>query len=216
MSLKGVLSHPSAYFYLRQLFTLGLPYQQLVDEFGLSDPMARIVDIGCGPADILRYFRKQRPQAAYLGIDMSERYLRQAHLRAIEKDMDARFEKLDLSRLESHVDIAEQFTAMLEQFAPDRGLLLGVIHHLNDHTVLTTLDLLGQVESLQRVFTWDVVMCPRRRVNNFLARHDRGGFVRNVAGYEDLLQKSGWKIQRMFWTRPGLKAIDYINFELAR
>jgi SAM-dependent methyltransferase len=43
----------------------------------------RIADLGCGPSDILRFLDPNTKPLFYLGIDMSDRYLKYAHARAI-------------------------------------------------------------------------------------------------------------------------------------
>jgi hypothetical protein len=214
--VKQWLSNPTFYHYARQVMTLGLPFRRFVREFGLDDPTARVADLGCGPVDLLRYLTPDKRPAMYLGLDVSDRYLNDARRRAASLNMPSTFEAFDLTRLadsESHcAAVAEKLTAG----RVDRALLLGVLHHIDDHSALATLETLSRVPTLQRVFTWDVLITPGRNLNNFLARHDRGEFVRTEAAYDALLNRSVWRVGRKFWTRPGLAAVKYLHYELVR
>ena len=214
--MKRFLSHPTFYHYARQVMTLGLPLKQFVRQFGLDDPSARVADLGCGPVDLLRYLSPEKRPAFYLGLDVSDEYLDYARRRAAKLQMPATFEAFDLTRLADSETHRAAVAEKLSTAQADRALLLGVLHHIDDASALSTLETLSRVPTLQRVFTWDVLIAPGRRINNYLARNDRGTFVRTEAQYDALLAKSAWRVGRKFWTHPGLAAVDYLHYELVR
>ena len=196
--------------------TLGIPFKQFVREFGLDNPAARVADIGCGPVDLLRYLTPQNRPAYYVGVDQSEAYLDRARQRAASVGLPATFEQMDLEHLTGSAELRSHLLGLIGQHSCTQAMLLGVLHHIGDDDAVATLSLLREAESVQRVFTWDIVIRPGRGINNLLARNDRGQHVREEAGYVHVIERSGWKIGRTFWTHPGLSAIDYLHYELVR
>ena len=69
-----LLSKPGMYHYLRQGLTGGMPFRRWIDLYGFNDPHHGSWDLGCGPADMLRYIGSPLPEF-YLGVDLSTPYL---------------------------------------------------------------------------------------------------------------------------------------------
>lgn len=208
----NLLASPTGYHCLRQILTGGMPFRRWVDLYGLSSPDERVADLGCGPADILRYVAPGRRPGFYLGIDASDVYLDAARRRAARAGVPATFHRMDLS----DDSIRPQLVSLLERHRITRVLLLGVIHHIDDAAALRTLDLVASVPGVRSLVTIDVVHLPGHRINNWLCARDRGRFVRDQAGYDVLAARSAWPRHRKFWTSPGLWPIKYLHYEFSK
>ena len=136
-------------------------------------PKARILDVGCGPADVV----SRLGDVSYLGIDHNPKYIETAR---------ARFG----SRAEFHCwDVTDTRLTALGKF--DIVLMLGVLHHLTDgeiHTMLqhasTTLKPGG------RLITFDcAVDRGQHPIARILARLDRGRYARTTDRYRELISK---------------------------
>ena len=211
-----LLSNPSLYHYLRQIMTGGMPFRRWVDLYGLTDPAQRIADIGSGPSDILRYLDARSKPEFYLGIDISEPYLRTGEARARRLGLDAGFVRMDLDALPSDADVKAELAATLEAHKITRVLLLGVLHHIGDESARAILDLTRGVSTIDSVMTSDVVYLPQRRLNNLLCDWDRGAFVRDEPAYDALVQTSGWATVEKTFTWPGLSFIRYIHYSFSK
>ena len=213
---KRFLNHPSIYFWARHVAMLGLPFRQWVRLYGLDDPAQRVGDIGCGPADILRYVARERLPSRYVGVDVSEVYLDRAKLRAKRCGVDAEFVQIDLTLLNDDPATRRALTEVLHNNRVSRVLLLGIIHHIDDESSLRLFDLLAGVPTIQTIVTQDVVMIDDARINNAYARRDRGQFVRDVPSYLRLFKNAKWHVSRTDWTSPGLWPVKYVHFTLER
>ena len=211
-----LLATPTCYHYLRQVLTGGMPFRSWVDLYGLSSPEQRVADLGCGPADILRYVKADRRPAFYLGVDVSGRYLDAARRRAARAGVPADFVQMDLSRAAIDLPFREALVRLLEQHRITRVLLLGVLHHVDDEAALRTLDLVASASGVRSLVTIDVVYLPNERVNNWLCARDRGRHVRDEAGYDALAARCAWPRHRKFWTSPNLRFIKYLHYDFSK
>jgi hypothetical protein len=211
-----LLSNPGLYHYLRQILTGGMPFDRWVELYGLDDPAERIADIGCGPSDVLRYVDRGSRPDFYVGIDLSQRYLDVAEKRARRLDLDSEFIRMDLDRLYTDAALQRELTETLEKHRITRVLLLGVLHHISDDACLATLNLAHEVATVDSVVTSDVLYLPGRTLNNLLCDWDRGGFVRDEQGYDDLVRSSSWPSHRKAFTHPGFSFITYVHYLLSR
>lgn len=210
--LHPLLSHPLLYHYMRQVISLGLPFRAWAKEYGLTGAPERIADIGCGPADILRYVKKDSRPEYYLGLDMSERYLDAARQRASRIGLDSKFIAMDLERLPTDEALRRDVIDLLEEHRITRVLLLGVVHHIDDESALTTLNLIHSAPTVQTLVTQDVVYLPGRWLNNKFCDWDRGEFVRDEPGFDALAERSDWPRFTKSWTSPGLWPIRYNHY----
>ena len=217
MSLKaGLLADPRLYHHLRQVMTGGMPFRRWVPLYGLDDPTERVADIGCGPADILRYLDATSLPAFYLGVDLSARYLQVAEQHARRLSLPSRFVRADLDLLPSDAVIQKEVTDLLDELRITRVLLLGVIHHISEDAAIATLDLAHAAPSVRTVVTADVVYVPDGTLNNLLCDWDRGGHVQDEQGYDDLVRRSEWPHAEKTFTSPGFSFIRYIHYRLSK
>lgn len=127
--LRSVLSNPLIYEFVQRIFGGPSGRQEIVDRFIRPEKGDRVLDIGCGPAGLLRCM----PDVHYVGYDPSARYIEQARATFGERGqfVTGRFGKDDV--------------AAHERF--DIALLMGVLHHLDDDEAS---DLAGLLRSALR------------------------------------------------------------------
>jgi SAM-dependent methyltransferase len=213
---KGILSNATLYHHARHLVTGGLPFLQWTELYGLTDTNQRVADLGCGPADILRYLSSGRRPAFYLGVDISEKYLQAARQRSDACGIDAELIPMDLSRLPTDAEVQRRIVKLLEQHRITRVLLLGVLHHIDDASALQTLNLVESVRTVQTMITQDVIRVPGSWINNRYCDMDRGGYIRDEAGYDTLISGSDWPRHCKFWSSPKLPFLRYVHYELSK
>jgi SAM-dependent methyltransferase len=145
--------------------------RRFVDEFVRPFVSATVLDIGCGPADILAYL----PEVNYFGFDISDAYIARANSRFGElgKFQCKALTSADLEKMPSF----------------DIVLLLGVLHHLDDEVAMGVLHLANQALRPEgRLLTFDPCF---EQGQNFIARFligiDRGQNVRTQVGYASLV-----------------------------
>ena len=171
--LRSILSNPWMYALSQELFGASKVRKHFVADFVRPRSGDHVLDIGCGPAEIIDHL----PVADYWGFDISPAYIHQAQ----KKYGNAgHFFCKELT--------AEDLTA-LPKF--DIALAIGVLHHLDDRTALTLLDLARQaLKPGGRLITLDPCFEPGQ---NPLARifisWDRGQNVRTREGYKALVAK---------------------------
>lgn len=168
--VRAVLSHPLVYSAFQSLMGAHQARQGYVREFIRPFPGMKVLDIGCGPADILAYL----PGVAYTGFDISPDYIDRA------RERFGSLGRFECKLLES---------ADLASLAPfDVVLASGVLHHLDDRTADDVISLACQALAPGgRFLTIDPCLEPGQNpIARFLIRQDRGQNVRERSGYEAL------------------------------
>ena len=159
--IRSVLSLASVYRFAQRAIGADAFRETLASEVLNVDEGDRILDIGCGTADILDHL----PDVEYLGFDSSDRYVEAARERFGDR---GRF----VTAVPTDVD---------DTFG-DRTLVMaiGVLHHLDDETAHEALELAsnalrpgGTFVSVDPTLTDD-----QHAVARFLIQRDRGQFVR--------------------------------------
>lgn len=165
--IRAILSHPFIY----SSFQLMMGARKFWQDFAATSigpfPGMKILDIGCGPADILAYL----PEVDYWGFDISEKYIKHARTKF---DGRGNFQCKTLQP----TDLAQ-----LPLF--DVVLVLGVLHHLDDLTAKSIMQLAYQALKPGGILlTIDPCLEPaQNRIARFLICHDRGQNVRDEGGY---------------------------------
>jgi len=133
----------------------------------------KILDIGCGTADILKYL----PQVDYCGFDMNEKYIHSAIKRFGNR---GRFICKKISK-----DIIQQ----LPEF--DIVMANGILHHLNDDGVLQLLGIArSALKPEGRFFTLDGCYADNQfPIARYFLKIDRGKYIRTKEGYSALVSK---------------------------
>jgi SAM-dependent methyltransferase len=165
--LRGILSSPAFYATFQTLMGATSFRKRFVSEFVRPFSGCSLLDVGCGPADILAYL----PDVDYWGFDISNAYIEQARTRFGHR---GKFYCQEL--LQSDVERMPSF---------DIVLALGLLHHLDDE-VATSFMMLAY-EALKpggRLITVDpCIELGQNPIARFLVSNDRGQNVRDKAGY---------------------------------
>ncbi|MCK1313396.1 class I SAM-dependent methyltransferase [Bradyrhizobium sp. 23] len=145
--------------------------QRMVDMFMRPPATGRILDLGCGPADVLHQLP---PQCEYTGID--------ANARHIEAAIAAHGSRGTF--------LCGDFSLARQQQSKgfDLVIMLGLLHHLSDDEALTALRLADDLLAPRgRVFTLDPCRAPGQHpIARFLINRDSGQAVRDEPGYRGL------------------------------
>lgn len=126
-----------------------------------------VLDIGCGPADILAYL----PDVEYWGFDVSHAYIQRARLLYGDR---GKFQCKTL--VDTDIEKMPLF---------DVVLALGLLHHLDDEDAVNVLRLAYKaLKPGGRLVTVDPCRDPDQNViARFLISNDRGQNVRDESGY---------------------------------
>lgn len=171
---RKLLAIPAAYKSLQNMLGGRRSAERLVYEIIRIRPGDRILDIGCGPAELLRYM----PDVDYWGVDASEDYIAAAkathgargHFRVGEVRPDTS---------------AQDFAAM---GTFDKVLAIGLLHHLDDTQATALLRAAARIlKPGGAVFTFDNVFIPDQNpIARTLIAMDRGQHVRKTEQYRTL------------------------------
>jgi len=149
----------------------------------------RILDIGCGPADILEYLP---PSVRYTGFDASPEYIEAARERFGQRG----------SFFCDRVD--EGVAQRVGRF--DIAIASGVLHHLDDAEAVSLFRIAREALVPEgRLITLDGCYTPEQSsIARYLVSKDRGEHVRPARAYEDLARE----------VFPGVKA--FVRHDLMR
>lgn len=171
--LRAILSSAAVYDFLQDALGSTRARRILVADYLHPKPGQRVLDIGCGTADMVRFM----PAVEYFGFDPNPAYVKTANERATSYSAHA------------HVFCDRVSTATVAQHGPfDLVMSIFVLHHLDDgeaqqlfRTAYDTLKPGG------RIITADPAFAPGQSpIARFLLERDRGLHVRDEAGYRKL------------------------------
>ncbi|MCC7075139.1 MAG: class I SAM-dependent methyltransferase [Deltaproteobacteria bacterium] len=168
--LRRVLNDPRIYVVTQRLLTSEARTRRWVDEILRPRAGQRVLDIGCGPADLLRFL----PAVVYVGFDSSAEYIAAARARFGTR---GRFE---------HARVDEAALEDLGLF--DLVIARGVLHHLDDTEAEQLFRLARRaLRPAGRVVTLDACWAEGQHpLARMLIARDRGQNVRDAAGYRAL------------------------------
>lgn len=170
--LRSILSNPKIYNASQLIMGAKKGRTTFASEFVRARPMDRVIDFGCGTAEILDYL----PSIEYFGFDVSRDYIQSAQMRFGER---AHFE----CRM-----ITKNDAPYLPKF--DIALAIGVLHHMDAEVANAMLRTAFSVlKKGGRLVTIDPCYDPNQSVlARFLVSRDRGQNVRDLAGYSSLAE----------------------------
>ncbi|WP_303316221.1 class I SAM-dependent methyltransferase [Flavivirga abyssicola] len=133
-------------------------------------PNQKILDIGCGPGDILDFL----PEVHYFGIDLDNNYIEKAKKKYQNRGTFICSGVTDFTLPE------------LESF--DIVIASGVLHHLNDEECIKLFEIaFAAIKPNGRVITYDGCYVENQNViSKAFLKLDRGKFVRTKIEYERL------------------------------
>jgi SAM-dependent methyltransferase len=170
MMLRDVLAKPQVYILFARLIGATYGRRIYIERHIKPRKGDRILDIGCGPADIL----DSLPQVDYHGFDLSEEYIASARQRFGSR---------------GHFHVEKVNIDLLKKYAGfDLVLATGVLHHLNDAEATDLFRVAkAALKPTGRLITLDGCFAEgQSRVARHLLSRDRGKYVRNQAGYVEL------------------------------
>jgi SAM-dependent methyltransferase len=169
--LRSILTHPWAYKTLQTAVGAGKFRRYFIDHYVRPQPGERILDIGCGPGEIMPYLPAG---VEYVGYDISPDYIAFAKERFPGRGefYAAPFQESELARHQPF----------------DTAIVIAVLHHLDDGEARNLLALLKRaVRPGGRIITADLVSIPGQNpVAQFMVDWDRGQNVREAARYAAL------------------------------
>lgn len=196
-----ILGHPFVYHHVRPL-VVGIDYTRQYDALaaGADD---RILDIGCGGGDALRYLERFE---VYRGFDTDDVAISFAKERPEAGAANVEFEAALVT------------PAIFESIRPTRVMMNGLLHHLDDGSAIDLLRMCSSTPSVERIVTNDTVFLKGEPLNNLLARLDRGRFVRSVEGFRDLAVRAGLTIaeEELVRSHPTRGIAQYLVMVLTR
>lgn len=192
-----VLESPRVYQRVKALVSNQDTMDRYVDEFVRPTPAMRILDVGCGTADILDHLP---PDVDYTGYDLNPRYIEQAQ--------------------ERHGDRGRFFCAKVGEAADDEQgsfdlvLATALLHHLDDEAAADLArSALRQLRPGGEFVTLDAVFHKGQHpIAWLMARIDRGGAVRSPEGYRALLEPHFDHVEAVLTT--DLLPIPYSHFSM--
>lgn len=169
--IRSIFSSPRVYDGFQNLMGASRMRQELVNDFIRPTPGMRLLDIGCGTAEILGFLPED---VHYWGYDISPRYIDAAQLRFGTRG-HFHCGPLDAQQLDQ-----------LPQF--DLVIATGVLHHLDDGEASGLFELAKHALTRDgRVVTIDPCLAPGQNpIARFLIANDRGQNVRDAAAYREL------------------------------
>jgi SAM-dependent methyltransferase len=172
MDLRSILGWPAVYSAFRCL--VGGNLREYVDTYINARPGDRVLDIGCGPGDILKIL----PEVDYLGVDISEQYIASARARYGSR---GRFECKAV-----HDVVVE------EPSSYDLVMANGVIHHLDDDEAIRLFEhARDALKPGGRLVTGDPCFVDGQSpVARWIVRKDRGKYVRTRDAYLGLASRA--------------------------
>lgn len=165
-SIRSVLAIPAVYRLWASVAGGPACIKTLVEQHIKPETDARILEIGCGPGNLLPYL----PQSGYLGFDISSEYIEQARNRFPNAQFICdRVSKFSLPQIGSF----------------DVTIAIGIVHHLDDSEARQLFQIAydalrpgGKLVTLDGVLTRDQSAAARW----FLSK-DRGEYVRYADEY---------------------------------
>lgn len=169
--VRSLLSHPALYTLFQKMLGAHAVRTALVEQFIRPQQGMAVLDIGCGPADILDYL----PTVRYWGYDISDEYIRQA-----ESKYEGR------GHFQCKI-LTEDDLSQLPSF--DVVLAVGVLHHMDDDVARGLFDLAHKsLKKGGRFITLDPCFVNGQNpLARFLIKRDRGQNVRDENGYRALV-----------------------------
>lgn len=168
--IRAMLSNPAVYDFAQTLMGARANRIWLQQDFIQARPGDRILDVGCGTADILSVM----PSVDYTGFDISKSYIGKARRRWGERG-------------QFHAQLLNsEIIQNLDKF--DLILATGLLHHLDDEEVHDLFVTLGKgIKSTGRIVTVDGTFVDgQSSIARFIVGQDRGKSIRTPEGYTNL------------------------------
>jgi SAM-dependent methyltransferase len=170
MLREKILETRRGYDAFRRLIKADRSMRIIVDEYVRPTPTSRVLDVGCGNADLARMLPAG---ATYLGLDNNPRYIHDAAARGVNV---------------IEASVSELSSIGYEPF--DVVVALGLLHHLDDATVEGLMrDVSEVLVPAGRLVTIDPVLHDGQSlISRTIMRFDRGRHIRDEQRYSQLIR----------------------------
>lgn len=170
--MRQILALPAAYKAFSSLVGAEHSRRVYVDQYVRPKPGDRVLDIGCGPGELLEFM----PHVEYFGFDLSPAYIESARRRYGDR---GRFYCQRVSEASAFVQNAGSY---------DVALASGVLHHLDDREALELFGIAHRaLRPGGRLVTYDGAYVPgQSKMAAYLLSKDRGRHVRPAERYGEL------------------------------
>lgn len=171
--IKAILSSPLVYSSFQRIMGARDDRQNFVDRLIKPVSGMKILDLGCGPADILEHL----PDVDYFGVDISQSYIDQAQKKFGDR---------------GHFECRQLQIEDLKDIPPvDVVIAIGLLHHLDDDIAINMIRLAwSALKSQGRLLTLDPCLDDKQSsIARFLVKSDRGQNVRDRSGYHSIANK---------------------------
>ena len=195
---EWILGNAWIYNWIRPLLLGGFDFSEGYNWLD-TRPTDIVVDVGCGFGEALRYLPSFQ---AYHGFDTSERAIN--HF----KKQHGNDPRITLYQRELNLED-------LERIRPTKVLLMGILHHLDRDQAMRLLGWIGAQPGLQKIITQDPVYQNGKWINNLLCWLDRGRYVLDQAGYEQLVRDSRLEIRHRIHCSSGNRLAHYLCLGLS-
>ena len=172
--MKLLLEKPALYQLFSRLVGAESSRAEFVEKYVRPRAGDAVLDVGCGPADILDHL----PEVGYFGFDISPSYIESARRRYGDRGQF----------FCERVSEARAFAEREGTF--DIVLAIGILHHLDDGEARDLFSLARRaLRAGGRLVTLDpCYVAGQSAIARYLASRDRGRFVRTEAQYRALAQ----------------------------
>ncbi len=177
--LRNSLSIPGIYDFFQNAVGAGAIRERWIRDFLKPFPGARILDIGCGTAELLGHLPGD---VDYTGFDMSEAYIDSARKRFGKR---GHFTRATVEEFAASHSVSDQSQGAI---GFDLAMAFGVLHHLgNEEGREVFRSARKALKSGGRLVTIDPAYIPNQSfLSRFVVSHDRGQNVRFPEAYADL------------------------------
>ncbi len=174
--IRSILSLPIFYNLLQNLLGAKKARKEFVNKYMQVSPNNRLLDIGCGTAEILDCLPDN---LTYVGFDASNDYIKMAKEKY--QDRNAQF----FAKLVTDSNLGD-----FEPF--DIVIATGILHHLEDDEVIHLFSLAKKfLKPDGRIITIDPCYLENQRtLARFMISRDRGQNVRTSNQYQELAENS--------------------------
>lgn len=193
--VRSILSKPLLYDTFQRIMNTQSIRQELVNDFMSTMNGIRVLDIGCGTADIVGILPKG---AIYYGYDISPVYIESAKLKYG-------------SQGKFHCGLFD--ISQVDKLQPvDLVIANGVLHHLSDIEASNLFELAKLVlKPSGRVVTVDPCLIQNQNpIARFLINRDRGQNVRTLQAYQSLPSSYFSKINGKIRHREPIPYTDWV------
>jgi cyclopropane fatty-acyl-phospholipid synthase-like methyltransferase len=178
-----ILSNQICYDMFQSLVGSSKNIRQLTRDALVREPKT-LLDLGCGTGRTIPLVSES---TLYHGVDLSQKYLQKAS--QINVNAQTFLVQADFGH--------ENWNKDLEDYQYDQALAWGLFHHLEENALINLLEKTSEMQQKNGlIFSMDpIIIQSTTKVARWVARNDRGQFLRTPETYAAIFQKSGYNFE---------------------